>query len=54
MIVQVRICVPGELSGVVLESCTNHVGVSEVALAKASSVTPPYLSQEKISASPKC
>lgn len=41
MIVQLRICVPGDLSGVVVESCTNHVGVSEVALAKDSSVMPP-------------
>ncbi|MFF2244722.1 DUF389 domain-containing protein [Arthrobacter sp. NPDC058130] len=41
MIVQLRICVPGELSGVVVESCTSHVGVSEVALAKGASVMPP-------------
>ena len=41
MIVQLRICVPGELSGVVVESCTSHVGVAEVALAKGASVLPP-------------
>ncbi len=41
MIVQVRICIPGELSGVVVESCTAQVGVAEVALEKGASVMPP-------------
>jgi uncharacterized hydrophobic protein (TIGR00271 family) len=40
VIVQLRICVPGELSGVVLESCAGEVGVAEVAVAKGASVMP--------------
>ncbi|AXJ11586.1 hypothetical protein CFN17_00140 [Arthrobacter sp. PM3] len=38
--VQLRICVPGELSGVVLESCAGEVGVAEVAVDKGASVMP--------------
>lgn len=40
MIVQLRICVPGELSGVVVESCAGEVGVAEVALDRGASVIP--------------
>ena len=41
MIVQLRICVPDDLSGVVVESCSGALGVSEVALHAGASVMPP-------------
>lgn len=41
MIVQVRICVPEELSGAVVECCSGEVGVAEVALHPGASVVPP-------------
>lgn len=41
MIVQLRICVPGGLSGIVVESCASHLGVAEVSLDKGASVLPP-------------
>lgn len=41
MIVQLRICVPDDLSGVVVESCSGELGVAEVALHAGASVMPP-------------
>lgn len=41
MIVQLRICVPVELSGTVVEKCSGQLGVAEVALHPAGSVMPP-------------
>ncbi|WP_445153740.1 DUF389 domain-containing protein [Arthrobacter sp. Hor0625] len=41
MIVQVRICVPEELSATVVESCSGAPGVAEVALHPGASVLPP-------------
>lgn len=41
MIVQVRICVPEELSGAVVECCSGELGVAEVALHPGASVVPP-------------
>lgn len=41
MIVQLRICVPDDLSGVVVESCSGALGVAEVALHAGASVMPP-------------
>ncbi|WP_427129884.1 DUF389 domain-containing protein [Pseudarthrobacter sp. S9] len=41
MIAQLRICVPGVLSGVVVESCSAELGVAEVALHPGASVMPP-------------
>lgn len=41
MIVQLRICVPDDLSGVVVESCSWELGVAEVALHAGASVMPP-------------
>ena len=41
MIVQVRICIPAELSDLVVESCTQQTGAAEVAVHKGASVQPP-------------
>ncbi|WP_307856983.1 DUF389 domain-containing protein [Pseudarthrobacter albicanus] len=41
MIVQLRICVPDELSGTVVEKCSGQLGVAEVALHPGASVMPP-------------
>lgn len=41
MIVQLRICVPAELSAVVLECCTGQTGAAEVAILAGVSVVPP-------------
>ncbi|WP_427006622.1 DUF389 domain-containing protein [Pseudarthrobacter sp. H2] len=41
MIVQLRICVPDELSGSVVEKCSGQLGVAEVALPPGASVMPP-------------
>lgn len=40
MIVQLRICVPGELSEVALTTCQDQVGTAEVAFFPGASVTP--------------
>jgi hypothetical protein len=41
VIVQLRVCVPAELSAVVLECCTGQTGTAEVALLAGVSVVPP-------------
>ncbi|SEI48610.1 uncharacterized hydrophobic domain-containing protein [Arthrobacter sp. yr096] len=41
MIVQLRLCVPAELSDAVLECCSGHTGAAEVALHRGASVVPP-------------
>ena len=41
MIVQLRICVPGELSGMTLRTCQDQVGTAGVALVPGASVVPP-------------
>ena len=41
MIVQLRICVPEELSGAVVECCSGELGVAEVALHPGAAVVPP-------------
>ncbi|MGO4235023.1 DUF389 domain-containing protein [Pseudarthrobacter sp. YAF2] len=41
MIVQLRICVPGELSEVTLKACRDQVGTAGVALISSASVVPP-------------
>lgn len=41
MIVQLRICVPAELSALVVESCTAQTGAAEVAVHRGASVLPP-------------
>ncbi|MGK3956961.1 DUF389 domain-containing protein [Arthrobacter sp. R4] len=41
MIVQMRICVPGELSGVVQECCAGQTGTAEVARLVGASILPP-------------
>ncbi|WP_363968061.1 hypothetical protein [Arthrobacter sp. SW1] len=41
MIVQLRICVPAELSDAVVERCLEHAGSAETALDKGSSLVPP-------------
>lgn len=54
MIVQVRICIPAELSDLVVESCTQQTGTAEVAVHKGASVQPPgdvvvvYLARESV------
>lgn len=56
MIVQVRICVPEELSQAVIESCSGESGVAEVALHRGASVVPPgdvilvFLAREAVEA----
>ncbi|MDT0167803.1 DUF389 domain-containing protein [Pseudarthrobacter sp. BRE9] len=40
MVVQLRICVPGELSAVTLKTCRDQRGAAEVALAAGASVVP--------------
>ncbi|KRE74202.1 hypothetical protein ASG77_05540 [Arthrobacter sp. Soil762] len=40
MIVQLRICVPRELSAVTLDACKEHTGTAEVALFPGASVSP--------------
>ncbi|HCC39642.1 MAG TPA: DUF389 domain-containing protein, partial [Arthrobacter bacterium] len=40
MIVQLRICVPGELSEVALKTCQDQVGTAEVAFFPGASVAP--------------
>ena len=41
MIVQVRICIPAELSDLVVESCTQQTGAAEMAVHKGASIQPP-------------
>lgn len=41
MIVQLRICVPQEISALVVESCTRQTGAAEVAVHTGASVLPP-------------
>jgi uncharacterized hydrophobic protein (TIGR00271 family) len=41
VIVQVRVCVPEELSAAVVECCSRELGVAEVALHPGASVVPP-------------
>lgn len=41
MIVQLRICVPEQLTGAVVDSCSDGTGVAEVALHPGASVLPP-------------
>jgi uncharacterized hydrophobic protein (TIGR00271 family) len=40
VIVQLRVCVPDELSGVVVETCSGELGVAEVALHRGASLMP--------------
>lgn len=40
MVVQLRICVPGELSAVTLKTCREQRGAAEVALVPGASVVP--------------
>lgn len=41
MVVQLRICVPGELSAVTVQTCRDQQGVAEVMVAKGAAVVPP-------------
>ncbi|UKA65618.1 DUF389 domain-containing protein [Arthrobacter sp. FW306-05-C] len=41
MVVQLRICVPGELSEVTVQTCRDQRGVAEVMVAKGAAVVPP-------------
>jgi uncharacterized hydrophobic protein (TIGR00271 family) len=41
VIVQLRICIPPDLSDLVVESCTKQTGAAEVAVHKGASVLPP-------------
>jgi uncharacterized hydrophobic protein (TIGR00271 family) len=41
VIVQVRICIPAELSDLVVESCTQQTGTAEMAVHKGASIQPP-------------
>ncbi|MDR6987670.1 putative hydrophobic protein (TIGR00271 family) [Paenarthrobacter nitroguajacolicus] len=41
MIVQLRLCVPAELSDAVLECCSDQTGIAEVAVYRGASVAPP-------------
>ncbi|MET3901521.1 hypothetical protein ABIE35_000065 [Paenarthrobacter sp. 4246] len=41
MIVQLRLCVPTELSEAVVKCCTDNTGAAEVAVHKNASVVPP-------------
>ncbi|HEY1157663.1 MAG TPA: DUF389 domain-containing protein [Arthrobacter sp.] len=41
MVVQLRICVPGELSAVTVQTCRDQQGVAEVIVAKGAAVVPP-------------
>ncbi len=41
MVVQLRICVPGELSAVTVQTCRDQRGVAEVMVAKGAAVVPP-------------
>ena len=40
MVVQLRICVPGELSAVTLKTCREQRGTAEVAVVPRASVVP--------------
>jgi len=41
MVVQLRICVPGELSAVTVQTCRDQQGVAEVMVVKGAAVVPP-------------